>query len=110
MKNEPFFTEKLINNNNINNPNSNNNIYKINSFNQKKLNSISNFFENNFFFDYEIDTYIKNKLNSIINSLNKFPDHLVNRYYKCEPIPFYYKKCLKSFVSKKKNSFTKRKI
>ena len=102
MKNEPFFTEKLINNNNINNPNSNNNIYKINSFNQKKLNSISNFFENNFFFDYEIDTYIKNKLNSIINSLNKFPDNLVNRYYKCESIPFYYKKCIKSLVSKKK--------
>ena len=60
-------------------------------------------------FDYEIDTYINN-ISEKISSLKFFPDNLVPIKYKCEPISCWYRKYIKSIVSKKKNSFTKKKL
>ena len=52
-------------------------------------------------FDYEIDTYINN-ISEKISSLKLFPDNLVPIKYKCEPISCWYRKYIKSIVSKKK--------
>ena len=50
-------------------------------------------------FDYEIDKPIDPNIYKKINLLEHFPDKLVEKYYKCESISIFHRKCLKEIVS-----------
>ena len=50
-------------------------------------------------FDYEIDKPINSSILTKISSNNSFPDELAEKFYKCEPISFFSKNCLKEIVS-----------
>ena len=50
-------------------------------------------------FDYEIDKKIDPCIFKKIDSLEHFPDNLAEKYYKCEPISIFNRKCLKEIVS-----------
>ena len=50
-------------------------------------------------FDYEIDKPINNEIFEKINVYENFPDELAEKYYKCEPINFFSRSCLKEIVS-----------
>jgi len=50
-------------------------------------------------FDYEIDKPIDPNIFKKIESRDSFPDNLVEKYYKCEPISIFNRRCLKEIVS-----------
>ena len=50
-------------------------------------------------FDYEIDKPIDSNIFKKIESADSFPDNLVEKYYKCEPISIFSRRCLKEIVS-----------
>ena len=50
-------------------------------------------------FDYEIDKPIDSNIFKKIESADTFPDNLVEKYYKCEPISIFSRRCLKEIVS-----------
>ena len=50
-------------------------------------------------FDYEIDKPIDSNIFKKIESADTFPDNLVEKYYKCEPISIFNRRCLKEIVS-----------
>ena len=50
-------------------------------------------------FDYEIDKPINSSIFTKINTYNNFPDQLAEKYYKCEPISIFNRRCLKKIVS-----------
>ena len=50
-------------------------------------------------FDYEIDKPIDPNIYKKIESRDSFPDNLVEKYYKCEPISIFNRRCLKEIVS-----------
>ena len=50
-------------------------------------------------FDYEIDKPIDTSILTKIDNYNSFPDELAEKYYKCEPISFFSRNCLKEIVS-----------
>ena len=50
-------------------------------------------------FDYEIDKPIDTSILTKISTHNNFPDQLAEKYYKCEPISFFSRNCLKEIVS-----------
>ena len=50
-------------------------------------------------FDYEIDKPIDSNIYKIIEISESFPDSLVEKYYKCEPISIFNRRCLKEIVS-----------
>ena len=50
-------------------------------------------------FDYEIDKQIDSNIFKKIESADTFPDNLVEKYYKCEPISIFSRRCLKEIVS-----------
>ena len=50
-------------------------------------------------FDYEIDKPINNNIFEKINYYENFPDELAEKYYKCEPISFFSRSCIKEIVS-----------
>ena len=50
-------------------------------------------------FDYEIDKPIDSNIYKKIDILEHFPDYLVEKYYKCEPISIFNRRCLKEIVS-----------
>ena len=50
-------------------------------------------------FDYEIDKPIDSNIFKKIESTDSFPDNLVEKYYKCEPISIFSRRCLKEIVS-----------
>ena len=50
-------------------------------------------------FDYEIDKPIDPNIFKKIESRDSFPDNLVEKYYKCEPISIFNRRCLKEMVS-----------
>lgn len=52
-------------------------------------------------FDYELDNFIAISEDKL-SELKSFPDELVSRYYKCEPISFWNKNCLKGIISRNK--------
>lgn len=59
-------------------------------------------------FDYELDNCISTSEEKL-NELNIFPDQLVCRYHKCEPISLWNKNCLKSILSRNKIRLQRRK-
>lgn len=50
-------------------------------------------------FDYEIDKPIDPNIFKKIEIRDSFPDNLVEKYYKCEPISIFNRRCLKEIVS-----------
>ena len=50
-------------------------------------------------FDYEIDKPIDPNIYKRIELSDSFPDNLVEKYYKCEPISIFNRRCLKELVS-----------
>ncbi len=50
-------------------------------------------------FDYEIDKPIDSNIFKKIEYSDSFPDILVQKYYKCEPISIFNRRCLKEIVS-----------
>jgi len=50
-------------------------------------------------FDYEIDKPINSNIYKKIEISDSFPDNLVEKYYKCEPISIFNRRCLKEIVS-----------
>jgi len=50
-------------------------------------------------FDYEIDKPIDPNIYKKIELTESFPDNLVEKYYKCEPISIFNRRCLKEIVS-----------
>ena len=50
-------------------------------------------------FDYEIDKPIDPNIYKRIELSDSFPDNLVEKYYKCEPISIFNRRCLKEIVS-----------
>ena len=50
-------------------------------------------------FDYEIDKPIDPNIFKKIESRDSFHDNLVEKYYKCEPISIFNRRCLKEIVS-----------
>ena len=50
-------------------------------------------------FDYEIDKPINSNIYSKIEYSDHFPDEIVEKFYKCEPISIFYRLCLKEIVS-----------
>ena len=50
-------------------------------------------------FDYEIDKPINNQIFEKINTYENFPDELAEKYYKCQPISFFARSCIKEVVS-----------
>ena len=50
-------------------------------------------------FDYEIDKPIDTNIYKKIDYSDSFPDNLVEKYYKCEPISIFNRRCLKEIVS-----------
>ena len=50
-------------------------------------------------FDYEIDKPIDQNIYKKIELTESFPDNLVEKYYKCEPISIFNRRCLKEIVS-----------
>ena len=50
-------------------------------------------------FDYEIDKPIDTSILTKISNHNNFPDQLAEKYYKCEPISFFSRNCIKEIVS-----------
>ena len=51
-------------------------------------------------FDYEIDKPINNEIFEKINVYENFPDELAEKYYKCEPINFFSRSCLKEILKR----------
>ena len=50
-------------------------------------------------FDYEIDKPIDSNIFKKLEYSDSFPDILVQKYYKCEPISIFHRRCLKEIVS-----------
>jgi hypothetical protein len=50
-------------------------------------------------FDYEIDKPIDSNIYKKLEYSDSFPDNLVEKYYKCEPISIINRRCLKEIVS-----------
>ena len=59
-------------------------------------------------FDYEIDKPIDSYIYKQIETLESFPDHLVEQYYKCEPISIFNRSCIKELVSEGRIRMNKR--